>query len=78
MDVLAVIEESLVLLNKLVPDQATRLAKEINNLRESWREEYSKGSHRDDAFLDLLELRMLDIRSLFSVAIKAAQSTDKH
>lgn len=72
--VLGVIEQSLELINKLVPDQATRIADKIKSLRERWDEEYSKGSKRDDAALDCLELELRDICELYSFAIKSANS----
>lgn len=73
---LGTIEQSLVLLNKLVPDEATRIANKIKSFREKWDVEYAKGEIRDDNLLDLIELELRDIRELFSGAIKAAASKD--
>ena len=70
--VLGVIEESLELLNKIVPDQATKIARSILELRGKWDEEVSKGDNRDDAMLDCIRLQLSDIRELFSSAIKSA------
>lgn len=75
--VLGIIEESLVLINKLVPDQATRIQKEINEIRSAWNEEYAKGSKRDDNMLILLEMRFHDLRKLLSSAIAEANAKDK-
>jgi hypothetical protein len=75
--VLGVIEEGLELLNKLVPDQATKIANKIKSLRERWDHEISKGDKRDDAMLDCIELELRDICQLFSAAIKQASSSSK-
>lgn len=72
--ILQTIEQSLVLLNKLVPDHATRISEKIKSFRERWDAEYAKGENRNDNMLDLLELELRDIRELFSDAIKAAAS----
>lgn len=77
MGILETIEESLVLLNKLVPDQATRIANEIKIFRERWDTEYAKNEKRDDAMLDCIELELRDIRELFSSTIKSAALTIK-
>ncbi|MBL0233162.1 MAG: hypothetical protein IPQ08_05815 [Chitinophagaceae bacterium] len=70
--ILGVIENGLVLLNKLVPDQATVIANKIKSLRERWDNEISKGDKRDDALLDSIEYELRDIRELFSTAITSA------
>lgn len=75
--IVSIIEQSLVLLNKLVPDQAMKIQREINEIRELWIHEYSKGSDRNDSKLDYLELRLAGLRSLFSLAIKSAESEIK-
>lgn len=72
--ILGVIEESLILVNKIVPDQAVRIQEKINKLRQNIREEYAKNENRDDLALDLYKLELRDIRELFSVAIKAANA----
>ena len=72
--ILGVVEEGLVLLNKLVPDQAFKIQKEINEIRELWIHEYSKGHMRNDSMLDHLELRLSGLRQLFSVACKSAHT----
>jgi len=72
--VLGVIEEGLTLLNKLVPDQALRIAKEIKSIRERWDSEISKGVNRDDAMLDCLELELLDLCQVYAAAVKQADS----
>lgn len=72
--VLGVIEEGLVLLNKLVPDHAVKIANKIKEFREKWDQEYAKKDARDDALLDCIELELRDIRELFSAAIIAAAS----
>lgn len=70
--VLSIINETLPILDKLVPDQATKIRKEILQLRSDWDAEISKGSNRDDAYLDSLELRLRDVSQLFTSAIKQA------
>jgi hypothetical protein len=75
--ILGVIENGLVLLNKLVPDQATKIASKIKSLRERWDNEISKGDKRDDALLDSIEYELRDIRELFSSAITSAASKIK-
>lgn len=74
--ILGIIEESLELLNKLVPDQATKIANKIKEHREKWDVEYAKGAIRDDNMLDLIDIELRDIWELFSGAIKAASSKD--
>lgn len=61
-------------MNKLVPDQATRISNKIKALREKWDEEYAKMDKRDDNMLALIDMELRDIRELFSSAIKAALS----
>lgn len=75
--IVSIIEQSLVLLNKLVPDQAMKIQREINEIRELWIYEYSKASDRNDSKLDHLELRLAGLRSLFALAIKSAESQVK-
>jgi hypothetical protein len=75
--VLGVIEEGLTLLNKLVPDEATKIANKIKSLRERWDNEYSKTDKRDDAMLDCIELELRDICELYAFAIKGANSSSK-
>jgi hypothetical protein len=75
--ILGIVEEGLVLINKLVPDQAMRIQKEINEIRELWIHEYSKVSQRNDSMLDHLELRLAGLRSLFALACHAADSKIK-
>lgn len=74
--ILGVIEESLELLNKLVPEQSIKIANKIKDHREKWDVEYAKGQIRDDNMLDLIDIELRDIRELFSGAIKAAASKD--
>lgn len=73
-----IIEEALVLLNKLVPDQATRIQNKIKALREKWDEEYAKMDKRDDAMLDSIDRELRDIRELFSAAIKSAMDKNSN
>lgn len=74
MDFLPVIEEALVLLNKFVPDEATKISGKIKDFREKWDAEYAKGPLRDDNMLDCIDAELRDIRELFSSAIKTAAS----
>ncbi len=75
--ILGIIEEGLVLLNKLVPEEASRIANKIKDFRGKWDEEFSKLEKRDDAMLDCIELELRDIRELFSTAIASATSKIK-
>lgn len=70
--IIETIEQGLVLLNKLVPDQATRIANKIKEFREKWDEESSKKDKRVDADLDGIERELRDIRSLFGSALESA------
>ena len=74
MEILGVIEQALTLLNKIVPDEASRIASKIKALRERWDYEISKGNDRIDANLDGIELELRDIRELFASAIASAAS----
>lgn len=75
--VLSIINEALPLLDKFVPDQATKIRNQVLQLRGDWDAEISKGDKRDDAYLDSLELRLRDISELFTTAIKQATFKDK-
>lgn len=75
--ILGVIEQGLVLLNKLVPDESMRIANKIKSLRQRWDHEISKGHKRDDALLDSIERELLDIRELYATAIESASSKIK-
>ena len=77
MDYLPIIKEVLTLLNKLVPDEAMRIAKRIKALEDQWDAEFSKQDKRDDNALDLIESELRDIRELFSHAVTAAASKVK-
>lgn len=75
--ILGIIEQGLVLLNKLVPEEASRIAGKIKSLRNRWDHEISKGSQRDDALLDSIERELFDIRELYATAIESAASKIK-
>lgn len=77
MEYLPIIKEVLTLLNKLVPDEAMRIAKRIKALEEEWDAEFSLQDKRDDNQLDLIESELRDIRELFSHALSAASSKVK-
>lgn len=72
--ILGTIEQGLILLNKIVPDEATKIANKIKEHREKWDVEYAKGPVRDDNMLDLIDIELRDIRELFFGAIKIAAS----
>ena len=72
MEFLPIIKEVLTLLNKLVPDEAMRIAKRIKALEDQWDAEFSKQEKRDDNALDLIESELRDIRELFSHAVNTA------
>lgn len=75
--IIGTIEQGLILLNKLVPEQATVIANKIKDFREKWDEESSKKDKRVDADLDGIERELRDIRSLFGSAITSAASKIK-
>jgi len=77
MEFLPLIKEVLSLLNKIVPDEATRIAQRVKALEDEWDAEYSKMEKRDDNTLDLIELELRNIRKLFSSAIESATSKIK-
>lgn len=70
--ILGIIEQSLVLVNKLVPEEASRIKNRVLNLRREWDEEIAKGHLRDDAKLVMLERELRDIGELFLTTIKSA------
>lgn len=72
--VLSIIKEALPLIDKAIPDQATKIRNEILEFRRIWDAEIAKGDKRDDAMLDSVELRLHDICELFIAAVKQASS----
>lgn len=72
--ILGIIEESLVLINKLVPEEASRIRKKVLNLRGEWDEEISKGTGRDDANLDRIERELRDLCQIYVTTLKQASS----
>jgi hypothetical protein len=72
--IIGIVEQGLILLNKLVPDEATKIANKVLEYRRAWDEEMAKGSLRDDARLDMLDRELRDIGELFSAALKGAAS----
>lgn len=75
--IIGIIEQGLVLLNKIVPDESSKIANRILSLRQRWDHEISKGADRNDALLDSIELELRDIRELYSAAIASAASKIK-
>lgn len=75
--ILSIINEGLPILDKIVPDQATVIRNKILKYRSDWDEEISKGSNRDDAMLDCIELQLHDICQLFASALKQTSSSIK-
>lgn len=75
--ILGIIEESLVLVNKLVPEESQRIRNKVINLRKDWDEEISKGNNRSDANLDRIERELRDLCSIYSSTLKQATSKDK-
>lgn len=75
--ILGIIEGSLELVNKLVPEESTRIRNKILNYRREWDAEMAKGHLRDDANLDRLDRELRDIGELFLATIKGSQSKDK-
>ena len=72
--ILGIVNEGLVLLNKLVPDEATKIAKKVLEYRRAYDAEMAKGELRDDARIDMLDRELRDIGELFSSALKSAAS----
>lgn len=75
--ILKIVVEGLPILDKLVPDQATKIRNQVLDLRSKWDVEIAKGAARDDALLDMYTYELLDIGELFSSALKQAASSDK-
>lgn len=74
--ILGIIEESLVLVNKLVPEESQRIRHKVIELRKDWDEEISKGSNRSDANLDRIERELRDLCSVYVTTLKQASSKD--
>jgi len=74
--ILSIIHEGLPILDKLVPDEATKIRNRVLLLRSQWDVEMSKGSLRDDAKLDGLRTELRDIGELFASTLKQAASTN--
>jgi hypothetical protein len=72
--ILTVIESALGLVNKVVPDQATKIKNQIMDYRSKWDAELAKGPLRDDALLDEYDRELRDITDLFLAAVKSATS----
>lgn len=70
--ILSIINEALPLIDKLVPDEATRIRNQVMSLKVKWDAEFAKGSSRDDNNLDIIERELCDIGKLFTDAIKSA------
>lgn len=75
--ILSIIKEALPLIDKLVPDQATKIRNEVIDLRRRWDDENAKGANRDDNALDHIERELLDISQLFIDTLKQASSKNK-
>lgn len=75
--ILQIIEQSLLLVNKFAPDEATRIKNQILNYRRDWDAEIAKGENRDDARLDELDRELRDIGELFLATIKSATPPSK-
>jgi len=74
--ILGIIEESLVLVNKLVPSEASRIKNKVLSLRKDWDEEISKGDQRSDANLDRIERELRDLVSIYLATLKQAAPKD--
>lgn len=70
--ILGIIEESLVLVNKLVPSESSRIRNKVLDLRKDWDEEISKGEKRSDANLDRIERELRDLVSVYLATLKQA------
>jgi hypothetical protein len=70
--ILSIIKEGLPILDKLIPDEATKIRNLILDYERKWDAEISKGEHRDDALLDMYTRELLDIGRLFSAALGQA------
>jgi hypothetical protein len=67
--ILQIIEGSLTLINKITPDEATRIKNRILDYRRAWDAEFAKGENRDDARLAELDRELRDIGQLFLATI---------
>lgn len=75
--ILTIISEALPLIDKVVPDEATKIRNKVLDLRRRWDDEISKGSERNDNALDHIQSELLDLGRLFSDTLKQASSKDK-
>lgn len=72
--ILLIIANGLPILDKLLPDQATKIRNEYLKLRRAWDAEISKGDLRDDNYLDHLTRELCDLGELFANTLKSAAS----
>lgn len=72
--ILKIIAEGLVIVNKVLPDEASRINNQVLEYRRAWDAEMAKMDKRDDARLDELDRELRDIGELFLAAIKSAAS----
>lgn len=75
--ILGIIQEGLVIVNKVLPDEATRIKNQVIEYRRKWDEEYAKGDKRDDALLAMYDRELRDIGELFLTALKSANTQSK-
>lgn len=70
---LRILDQSLTLTNKLVPDEVTRIKKRMIAYRSAWDAEMAK-TDRDNAELDRLDRELRDICELFLTASQSKSS----
>ena len=75
--ILTIISEALPLIDKVVPDQASKIRNKVIDLRKRWDDEISKGTKRDDNRLDHIERELFDLSQLFADTLKQASSKNK-
>lgn len=74
--ILNIISGALPLIDKLVPDEATKIKNKVIELRKRWDDEYAKGEKRDDNALDHIESELCELGELFTYAVKKSHTKD--
>lgn len=72
--ILGIINEGLPILDKLIPDEASKIRSRVSTYLKEWDEEMAKGPLMDDSKLGALNRELLDIGSLYAGALKQAAS----
>ena len=70
--ILSIIKEGLPIVDKLVPDEASKIRARVSAYLKEWDEEMAKGPLMDDSKLGALNRELLDIGNLYAGALKQA------